>query len=55
MGLLVGEPERVDVLVEDGDRPKLNDGVGEVVGLDVKEDVDVDDGLTPCVKLGVGV
>ena len=55
MGLLVGEPERVEVLVEDGDRPKLNEGVGELVGLDVKEDVDVVEGLMPCVKLGVGV
>ena len=41
--------------VVEGDEPAVNEGVGEVVGLDVREDVEVVEGLTPVVKLGVGV
>ena len=55
VGLEVGEPESVEVLVEDGDSPKLNEEVGVLVGLDVREDVLEVEELTPSVKLGVGV
>jgi hypothetical protein len=53
VGLEVGEPESVEVLEEDGERPTLNEEVGVLVGLEVREEVEVVDGLTPIVKLGV--
>ena len=53
VGLEVGEPERVEVLVEEGDRPTLNEEVGVVVGLEVKDDVEVEEGLAPVERLGV--
>ena len=53
VGLEVGEPERVEVLVEEGDRPTLNEEVGVVVGLEVKDGVEVEEGLAPVERLGV--
>ena len=55
VGLDVGDPESVEVLVEDGETPKLNVGVGVLDGLDVNEVVLEVEELAPTVKLDVGV
>ena len=55
VGLDVGDPESVEVLVEDGETPKLSVGVGVLVGLDVNEVVPEVEELAPTVKLDVGV